>query len=69
MHRYLFTVPGIDWPVASFGVMLFLAWAALMHGGFDTFLSIDGLQLAALPRRLRLSAAIRRPDKLVAHQV
>jgi hypothetical protein len=35
-------------------VPLFVAWAALMHGAFDTLLSIDGLELAALVLELVL---------------
>ena len=37
-------------------VLLFLAWAALMHGAFDTLLSIDGLQLLALVLNLVLAS-------------
>jgi protease PrsW len=37
-------------------VLLFLGWAALMHGAFDTFLSIHGLQLFALALNLALAS-------------
>ena len=36
-------------------VLLFLGWAALMHGAFDTVLSIDGLHLLALVLNLALA--------------
>jgi RsiW-degrading membrane proteinase PrsW (M82 family) len=37
-------------------VIVFLAWAALMHGAFDTFLSIDGMGLLAMILLLVLGA-------------
>lgn len=37
-------------------VLLFLGWAALMHGAFDTLLSIDGLGLLALALNLALAS-------------
>jgi len=37
-------------------ILLFLAWSALMHGAFDTFLSIDGLHLLALALNLVLAS-------------
>ena len=36
-------------------ILLYLGWAALMHGAFDTVLSIDGLQLAALAVNMALA--------------
>jgi protease PrsW len=37
-------------------LLLFLGWAALMHGAFDAFLSIDGLQLCAFALNLALAS-------------
>ncbi|MDB4994146.1 MAG: hypothetical protein JWM74_1578 [Myxococcaceae bacterium] len=37
-------------------VLLFLGWAALMHGAFDTFLSIRGMQLFAFALNLALAS-------------
>jgi RsiW-degrading membrane proteinase PrsW (M82 family) len=37
-------------------ILLFLAWAALMHGAFDTLLSIDGLHVLALVLNLVLAS-------------
>jgi prolipoprotein diacylglyceryltransferase len=40
MYRYLITIPGIDWPITSFGVALFLAFVLVLWWGMRRGMSI-----------------------------
>jgi prolipoprotein diacylglyceryltransferase len=40
MYRYLITIPGIDWPITSFGVALFLAFVLVLWWGMRRGLAI-----------------------------
>jgi phosphatidylglycerol:prolipoprotein diacylglycerol transferase len=40
MYRYLFTIPGVNWPVTAFGFTLFLAFVLVMWWGMRRGLAI-----------------------------